>query len=277
MVGWSLSLLMLWSATTQGALNSGAESGRETGHEAPSLFFDLHIIEDFKDGVINLGDRQNQITLLSGALSFVGARFEDAQAQNYFSGQNRIGHLDTLGNDVLGTGIPGVALGLGLLGAGAEFKNTKAIHAGIASLEALAVNFILTDALKFSVRRERPNGSDSYSFPSGHVSTVSTSAMVLEEFYGWRFGVPVFALAGLTAMSRMSADEHWLSDVSAGALIGILVGHAMAKAHLDALDLGTNHVASRKSWLSTLSFSPWIEEHRAGMGVGVLGTIPWPL
>src|SRR3954452_7210707 len=49
-------------------------------------------------------------------------------------------------------------------------------------------------AIKFAADRTRPNG-DHRVFPSGHASTSFASAMVLQEHYGWKLGLPAFLLA----------------------------------------------------------------------------------
>src|SRR6478672_9813957 len=48
-----------------------------------------------------------------------------------------------------------------------------------------------TYAIKYATDRTRPNG-DPHSFPSGHASTSFASAMVLQEHYGWKLGLPAF-------------------------------------------------------------------------------------
>ncbi|MGI8979133.1 MAG: phosphatase PAP2 family protein [Pirellulaceae bacterium] len=61
------------------------------------------------------------------------------------------------------------------------------------------------------------------SFPSAHTATATGLACGLAYFYPrgkWLFIV----LAMLTALQRMHAREHYLSDVFAGAAIGTLVG-----------------------------------------------------
>ena len=73
---------------------------------------------------------------------------------------------------------------------------------------------------KFAVNRDRPNG-DPRSFPSGHSSATFATAMVLQEHYGWKFGVPAFAAAAYTAASRVAAEKHWASDVVFGAFVGM--------------------------------------------------------
>jgi membrane-associated phospholipid phosphatase len=77
-----------------------------------------------------------------------------------------------------------------------------------------------TYAFKFPVNRTRPNG-DPRSFPSGHASATFATAMVLEDHYGWKVGVPAFAAAVYTAASRVTDDKHWASDVVFGAFLGV--------------------------------------------------------
>ncbi|MBC8594501.1 phosphatase PAP2 family protein [Oscillospiraceae bacterium N12] len=71
----------------------------------------------------------------------------------------------------------------------------------------------------------RPDSSDFLSFPSGHTATVFTSACILYKEYKhlskW-ISVVAFFPAVVTGASRILNNRHWLSDVSAGAIIGIM-------------------------------------------------------
>ena len=86
--------------------------------------------------------------------------------------------------------------------------------------EALSTTMGSAFALKYTVQRERPNGSVR-SFPSGHTAAAFSAAGFLERRYGWWYGIPAFALASLTGYSRVKSNQHWTSDVLAGAAIGI--------------------------------------------------------
>ncbi|HEY7290376.1 MAG TPA: phosphatase PAP2 family protein [Vicinamibacterales bacterium] len=77
-----------------------------------------------------------------------------------------------------------------------------------------------TYGIKLAANRTRPNG-DTHSFPSGHASTSFATAMVLEDHYGWKVGVPAFIAAGYTAVSRVLDNQHWTSDVVFGAALGV--------------------------------------------------------
>ena len=160
----------------------------------------------------------------------------DADINNHFSRQKRFGEADRIGNEVLGTGVPGALLGLGFWYYGARSHDFKAMHSGQAQIEALITTGISTILIKNLARRTRPDGSDPYSFPSGHTSTVFTSAAVLQKFYGWKVGIPAYSLGVFTAMSRWSEGRHWASDTVAGATLGIWIGYAFARAHLGTVE-----------------------------------------
>ena len=83
-----------------------------------------------------------------------------------------------------------------------------------------------TYAVKYAVNRTRPNG-DPRGFPSGHASSAFATAMVLQEHYGWKLGVPFFAIATYTAASRIIDNRHWASDVVMGAFLGMASGRTV--------------------------------------------------
>ena len=65
----------------------------------------------------------------------------------------------------------------------------------------------VTQLLKYSVRRTRPDGSSRSSYPSGHASGTFASATVLQRHYGWKVGIPAFGVASYVAASRLAVDE----------------------------------------------------------------------
>ncbi len=70
----------------------------------------------------------------------------------------------------------------------------------------------------------RPDGSNYQSFPSGHTTEAFASAefmrMEFKDVSPW-YGVAGYAMATATGMLRMYNDKHWMSDVIAGAGVGI--------------------------------------------------------
>lgn len=98
-------------------------------------------------------------------------------------------------------------------------------------LDAAIVNFGYTELVKVAVGRERPDGSDHKSFPSGHTSNAFALASVAERHYGWKLGVPAYLLAGVVGASRIQQEKHYLSDVVAGATLGFIVGRAVVRVN----------------------------------------------
>ena len=123
---------------------------------------------DYRETLRGAFDKQNLYILGLGAAAFVWAREADERTRAAYSHQGRLGSGEFLGNEILGTGVPGVLAGAGFWAYGASANRPYAVRAGQAQLEALFATFVLTSALKWSVRRERPDSSDHYSFPSGH-------------------------------------------------------------------------------------------------------------
>jgi len=85
---------------------------------------------------------------------------------------------------------------------------------------------VTTQVIKFSANRTRPDGT-SLSFPSGHTSASFATATVLQSHFGWKAGIPAYAMASWVAASRVQRDRHYVSDVIAGATIGILAGKSV--------------------------------------------------
>jgi undecaprenyl-diphosphatase len=65
--------------------------------------------------------------------------------------------------------------------------------------------------------------SDRFSFPSGHALNAFAIGSVVALAFPVA-AVPVLALAASVAASRVVLGLHWLSDVLAGALVGLLIG-----------------------------------------------------
>ena len=83
----------------------------------------------------------------------------------------------------------------------------------------------ITQVTKFAVGRERPDGSDNQSFPSGHTETAFVAAEFLhQEFKDQSVWISVggYTAASVVGVARIYHDKHWLSDVVTGAGVGIL-------------------------------------------------------
>lgn len=79
-----------------------------------------------------------------------------------------------------------------------------------------------------------------------------TPATTLNLRYGWKYGLPAYAIATLVGEGRIQANRHHLKDVLAGATIG-----------------------SISAWIFTDSFAEnvqvvaWADRHEAGLTVAI--------
>lgn len=90
---------------------------------------------------------------------------------------------------------------------------------------AVAIQAGITNALKYTLRRERPDGRANNSYPSGHTATAFMCAHMLHKEYGetmspW-ISVGGYGIAATTGIFRVIANRHWCSDVMAGAAVGL--------------------------------------------------------
>ena len=123
-----------------------------------------------------------------------------------------------------------------------------------ASLNVLSLNGIVTDIVKMTVRRQRPdsyfktreNADDSFrSFFSGHTSTTfaigTSNAIILSKTYPDKKKLIWFgnlSLAAATGYFRMAGDKHYFSDVIVGGIAGYMIGKlAHRNKDMDKLDL----------------------------------------
>lgn len=96
------------------------------------------------------------------------------------------------------------------------------------SISLLAV---LVLAIKFRVKRVRPEGewgriyrhADPHSFPSGHAARAFLLATIAWGLGPAWLAVVLWLWAPLVALARVAMGVHFLSDILAGAVLGIVV------------------------------------------------------
>lgn len=91
---------------------------------------------------------------------------------------------------------------------------------------AHTINKYTTNVFKGLIGKTRPNEFNDSSFPSGHTSKAFVSATILYEEF--KDSSPLFAYSGYifaatTGFLRIANNSHYLSDVIAGAGLGILI------------------------------------------------------
>ena len=96
----------------------------------------------------------------------------------------------------------------------------------VSTLASNAVMALAVNATKYSVKEMRPDNSSANSFPSGHTATSFVAATVFHKEYGltrspW-YSVAGYGVATATGVMRVLNNRHWISDVIAGAGIGIM-------------------------------------------------------
>lgn len=112
-----------------------------------------------------------------------------------------------------------------------------ALHQLIAlTAGAVAILALLVLAVKFTIRRQRPEGewgaiyrnTDPHSFPSGHAARTSMMA-VLAFLMGFPWlGLALSIWTVLVSLARVWMGVHYLSDVIVGVLLGALFAWLMA-------------------------------------------------
>ncbi|MEZ5292851.1 MAG: phosphatase PAP2 family protein [Vicinamibacterales bacterium] len=135
----------------------------------------------------------------------------------------------TLRAGAVGGGVQaGGALATYLLGRAMD--RPRLAETGADLIGAQIVATALTQGIKVSVNRRRPDGGR-FSFPSGHTASTVATAAVLQRHYGWKVGVPAFAFGAYVAGSRLQDQRHYLSDVLFGAGIGLVSGRSARIGH----------------------------------------------
>jgi membrane-associated phospholipid phosphatase len=110
-----------------------------------------------------------------------------------------------------------------LIGGAYSFANDDVEGLKQLGLECLLTAQVVT-LLKNSVNRQRPDGSNKMSFPSGHAAAGFVGASYVQHRYGWVWGVPMYAIAAGVAIQRVNVKDHYWTDVFAGAAIGYAAG-----------------------------------------------------
>ena len=186
----------------------------------PSLFKPFtDVLGDFR----RLPNRTNAEFLVVGLVAAAGAHRADGDITQDFGGTRN--GLFRAGATIGGTPFElGAAFATYAIGRSLDKPGVMSFGGDLIRAQVMAE--LLTVGIKEGTRRPRPQGSG-FSFPSGHTSTAFASATVIQQHFGWKFGVPAYAVATYVAASRVEMRRHYLSDVAFGAALGIVAGRTV--------------------------------------------------
>jgi membrane-associated PAP2 superfamily phosphatase len=115
-------------------------------------------------------------------------------------------------------------------------------------VKGFGTNLAITYALKYAINKPRPAGAtDGHAFPSGHTSVAFHGAAFAQQRYGWKYGIPAYAIAGFVGYSRMAGinERHDGWDVLGGIIVGVgssyLFTTPYQKEHIELSFSGTNN------------------------------------
>jgi membrane-associated phospholipid phosphatase len=188
--------------------------------------------------------------------------FENGRTQvKWANNISKIGAVYTL--------IPAAA---GFYAFGVILDDPKARETGILGGEAMIDTVIVSQVLKTVARRRRPNSSKEpghffdggASFPSGHAIASWSLASVVAHEYQHTIIVPIIAygLAAVVSTARFGAQQHYASDIVAGAAMGWFIGRYVYQTHED-------HQGHRHGWLQP-KIIPMVEPSNRAFGIGLV-------
>jgi membrane-associated phospholipid phosphatase len=200
---------------------------------------------------------QNLLPFAVGVAATTTASAFDARTQNLL-----LGACQTCGTTGAAAGGTAMVPFVGALFVAGRFSPPGRFRSATYDFaQAAIVTSAYSGILKYGVRRERPDSSDSLSFPSGHASAAFSLAAVADHHYGWKIGVPAYVLASGIGLSRIESNRHHLSDVLAGATLGFIVGRTVTR-------LDDEQPAKKR----LVSVGPATDARGQGIGLGVSAT-----
>jgi len=171
--------------------------------------------------------------------------------------------------------IPLGAIGLDALAARRAVRGARAVGVdGLIMLESASVALALTTAVKAAAGRQRPytldlpeyevggDADQNASFFSGHTAlgfSLAVSAGMTASLRGYRIAPAIWstglALATVAGFSRLAGDEHFFTDLVAGAAVGSAVGvlvpwqfHRPRQLSVSATQIGGGRGLAVQGW-----------------------------
>ena len=203
--------------------------GEEAGKPARGFFGSL--FHNLGDDLKHIPRRNSLYWLAAGSGLALAVHNEDNKINRHLRGSD---FADTAFKPGKFIGSLPFILGAGTATylAGRTGDRYRAKHLGTDIIESAILSEGIVEAIKYSVRRERPLREDNtrasgYSFPSGHATMTFAAATVLQQHLGWKAAVPTYSIASYVAISRLHDQRHFASDIAFGAATGIIIGRSV--------------------------------------------------
>jgi membrane-associated phospholipid phosphatase len=199
-------------------------------------------VKDLGHDVAHLPSRENLFWVAVGSGLALAVHPVDDNVNRYFLGSHQT--VDRIFKPGAIMGQLGTLLGsaTAVYAVGRIKDEPRVSHVGMDLIQALILSEGLTQALKYTTRRERPDLSGKTSFPSGHAANTFAFATALERHLGWRYYGPAYVFASYVAASRLPANRHWLSDVVFGSTVGIIAGRTVTRQESAKYPVAINYV-----------------------------------
>lgn len=144
-----------------------------------------------------------------------------------------------------------------------DFAGVKAKHDLVNRSVILVKSELLMMAVTYPLKKWthvlRPDSSAYTSFPSGHTAEAFLAANFLRHEYGQRsvwYSIAGYTVASGIGVMRILNNRHWVSDVLAGAGIGMLCSEAAYATH--------QFKWNKKRQITAM---PWYEGKAAGLAL----------
>ncbi len=187
--------------------------------------------------------RKDWLVFAGGTGSTLFIISKDRKLYDFFQ-DNRTKTRDTVSKYLLepwGSGVYSMPLMALFYLQGAVFDNQRSKKTALLGMKSFLISGIMVQIPKYLFNRHRPYHDDipnpdiwegpfanKYykSFFSGHTTSVFAVATVVASEYNETVYVPVisYTIAGLSALSRVNDNKHWVSDIFAGAIFGYAIG-----------------------------------------------------
>jgi membrane-associated phospholipid phosphatase len=209
------------AAQTQSSETAAARTV-ESDDEIPSIG---QVLKGTFTNFSRLPTKANALWLIAGATGAAAALPADTNTTRTLAGNEAL-HEPLEAGAVVGSTPFELGTAIATYGIGRAMKKPRVARLGADLIQAQLMAETLAFGMKQAIRRARPEGSG-FSFPSGHTTVSFASADVLQRTFGWKVGVPAYAVASYVAASRIQSRRHFLSDVVFGAALGTVAGRTV--------------------------------------------------